>query len=1262
MSDDYSTRPVAPLKAALGARGDDPESTAKVPDSARLLSEAALSELEELIERGRARDALPRLDDALRRHGDSARLRALRCQALLKLGRTQLAVSELEELRRRFPNDRRATALFEQVLGGKGDDDDTTTSMPVIAAPSLFGDDEVTAVVEPADVPALLERARRAQEPYVDELPTIHEIPTNPHGAVVEASPAGLPAASSQVATVDIAAASEPRLERQLAATADELDSTRPDPAPLSALSAPAEDPELSEPTFQLNPRAIEERMRQDESLGTFHEISSEVIKTAEEFAGQSRRSEVVQPSVGVDSFLAKVIGVTPAAPVRARPSAPSLAVAAKKGEAPVLAATSQAPRSSPPPRRAVPAPPSASPPPVPTTPSPSSPARMRPSLAEAQTAALQLSHVSEPSAKEVLLQSPQSHPALLPSPPRHQALSPWHSTPQYSVEGTGPKASSLLVDTGAAEDKPTWSISYQDAQAKMLEMEARRSTLSGNQGSASGGPGASPSPLTPTRLFWIQLVKRSFAVACLVYAVFILLWFPFVWESKLAKRMDAALDEGRASWHRGSAKDFRAASTAYDRVLQMQGSRSALVDSILGFYVESVLGREELSARRRSAVLEDLYLRSYLMANEQEGELELLREQLSEQPDELPLVQMARANLLRSESNSQQASALIAPLLEASWPSARLYELQARLEMERGDLPSASLAAQRAVSLSADSVLFSMVLALTYESAQPGDALKIYAEVLRRDAGHPSARLGRAHVVSLLGGQSEKELEALLAENAQLWPGQRARALEDLATIAAADGRVDVAEKYLQAALLENPSRGRLYASLVSLYLDQGQIVQAESMLRKSIELAPEDPMVRVRQAEWLARAGDLAGAIRLLDGLAPTHPPSALLRAVLALQMQDIETARASLLASKAVSGVGAEYELAEIVADLISSQSQTVQRMWTRIMRRLPQMRTSARLAIAWALTVSGFQSAEASAIFRDVLSRTPTEPSALAGECALSKGDEAIRRCGNALAQAGEHPAVALAAGLAYLQRERFADAWAALSKVVGSYSSLLSLRGAVWSGLMLYKVSEVRGLLEQWLQQRGPSGEHYFWAGRLALVEAQSDTARSLLGRALESSDALESWRPWYAEALVESGELAAATQTLRGLSSVSGVRGHSALVFALIAIREKGFVAARDHALDAVEKMRIDGGSSRLVSRAQVASAVALMGLGQPEQARASLERAIKADAGNIESYYQLGILERNARRFVAARAAFEQALTLFPEHRASRDALESLN
>jgi len=1303
---------------------------------------ALLREIRALVEAGKAREARLRAESALNRYGRSVELHCLLSESLVHLGRKERAVAIMLEVCNVFPLSRRARSLYDDLTSGQPLQEaaDTTAASvqafnPDAEAGMSLDDDEDTAIINAVTGPDpgewLQQKLGSSDSDSTTSVPAVtdegpppeeFDPPTRPVGAQASPqpsppplrglAPAGPRRLDSHIETIDADIVSEdsptiPKLKDKVQQIKRNLQPGMGAPTPRGTLKGGTLPP-VQRVKAEI-PLLVQHPASDDDTFGTFNSLPSDILDQAEQVAID--RGMIERPQAqGLDSYLAKVIGTTPAAPISAKPKANPddfdtgpLDRPVKEGQPAGLdlplkrtsLGHARLELGKPPADDALTPPPSVGA----WTNKPAAPApvrhkdaddqRTRPMVAASDSIPDELLSSMQAPQRQRLRPAPQPgdpdppRPAPLPQPQQHRhSQPPEPRQPQMPRSVPSPETGmgpGVVLDRGAAEEDPTINMTRQDAEAELAQaaslaqearlakaaMEAAATSLAHKDAAAEALAHLERS--RRKRFSWPRLLLRSGVAAAAFFAAYLIIWFPFTWEKKLAQRMDEELVAGRKLREGATHTEVFDAIAKFDEAAQLAGSRFEFIDRSLTWYTSSLLGRDTLSARSSSARQEATYTRALAAAHLDPAERGAAEEGLEALSDvHSVLVTVAQALLDEKRGDLVAASAAVSWLEQWGMVSPEASLFLGELELKRGKPEAARAHFERVRVLAPSDLNASIALARSYEHDEPLEAVKLYDELLEAHPDHPTILARRAIVLLSDDPQAEKSLRDLLsAKPSMLSPTQKGEAHLALATFARIAGRADEAEASLRTAIALDDENGRLLATLVDLYLEQGRMESAEEYLRKALKVAPDDPEVRLMQVESLLKAGDMKSAQDLLDELSKQSAPAALRNGVLALEHRDTAKAKQEFVKASSLAGDASLRAWAGQLGGLLADELSLHDRAWASVKMRLLSLSRRDRLAVAWALMARGEQLAVSERIFKEVLDQDPTQASALAGRCAMlgQQGSEqdVLKYCGEAIALAPNYTPTSQAAGMAYLRLERYADAFTAFTTVLRSTSNLAAMRGAVVSALVLWKLDTADTLLDQWLSDFGASGEQYYWLGRTALQKGEVDVAKEYLNRAVESPEAEDSWRPYYAEALLESGSVSKAKDALRGLSDIKGSRAGAQIILSRIALRERHPTAAADHAQKAVTNFQLDGGTVRQHSLALVAVALADAGPDTKSVARLNLNEAIRIDARNVDAYYQLGLLERRQGRIDEARQDFERALAIYPEHKPSRNVLSAL-
>jgi Tfp pilus assembly protein PilF len=223
-----------------------------------------------------------------------------------------------------------------------------------------------------------------------------------------------------------------------------------------------------------------------------------------------------------------------------------------------------------------------------------------------------------------------------------------------------------------------------------------------------------------------------------------------------------------------------------------------------------------------------------------------------------------------------------------------------ARVRLLSGDPAGAAAEASRLLALSTrDAEAGVLLVAARAKEGRLSDAARAFEEIERREPGHPVVGLVRSLVflatldlerapegVTRLVAESADARDALeglaaaeasrrqladslLSLRASIPAGaQGAGARVDLARRLAAAGRPDLAERDLEGALADDPTRMDARLLLAELAAARGEWTRAAAAARAVVEAAPEDLAARALLARALLASKDAPGALALAEG----------------------------------------------------------------------------------------------------------------------------------------------------------------------------------------------------------------------------------------------------------------------------------------------------------------------------------------------------------------------------------------------------------
>jgi tetratricopeptide (TPR) repeat protein len=188
---------------------------------------------------------------------------------------------------------------------------------------------------------------------------------------------------------------------------------------------------------------------------------------------------------------------------------------------------------------------------------------------------------------------------------------------------------------------------------------------------------------------------------------------------------------------------------------------------------------------------------------------------------------------------------------------------------------------------------------ALLQRAGATTEAIAIYREVVRREGTAARGLAARDRIAAIeVSLHHEQEAQHLVAEVLNKNPVD-ADALILRANIALAHSDPAAAVVDLRAALRDQPRSVPLYRMLARAYLAKGDHALAEEALRSAIEVAPDDPAIKLELTQILIQTDRAAQAVTLLEGTRERFPQDlkvreALVRAYMA--RHDLPRARAA------------------------------------------------------------------------------------------------------------------------------------------------------------------------------------------------------------------------------------------------------------------------------------------------------------------------------------------------------------------------------
>ena len=963
-------------------------------------------------------------------------------------------------------------------------------------------------------------------------------------------------------------------------------------------------------------PRVSQAR-QPNSNIGSFNRVSPEILKGASSLNLRPRQLKK-NPDSGLDSYLARVIGTPNQNKEQAKPSVAKSALE----------------------RKAL----------------PKTQALARPEESEV----IEISQVFEITDSDDLAPTepfptkelPRPQKAPLPPPTTPFSKPQFPTAPRREVSPTAAAAPSrpsnlVLADRGDAEDATTTNLPPLQAKEEIERAQAY----------------ALQAQFRQEHIQWKPIISRSLATMGVAFLAYLLLWFPMTWERKLASRLDHNLAQASQHSQGGDFSSTKEAIGLLREVPEMHGSHSILLDEVLEWYLTTIWRSDTIHSRRDEANQQLAYLLAYGTYRYDASWEVAAKEALAKLTSDESLYGMLAQAYLNLNADKDIDLGPWSQLL----PTPALIELEAEIALKKHNSGRSLAAAQLYSQLKAKTPKALSLLLRAWFAEAPNEALKRvdgYRKLVGKD--HISLGLLHAEILVAFGGNPEEELNQYLAFESPLAPKERARAHYLLALLEASRGQAAEAEIQLQTALKLDYGNVDFSSLLIKQYLDQGRHIEAERLLRESLELHPEATQLLVRKAQLLLQTGEVAAGLAILEKLHTANARAAYQLAYVALEHRDLARAQTLLAQAAELSPPGSTQELYAALSRLITSNEENWLTTWSRISASLNELPRSERLTIAWILVAKAKKTEQAKAIFSEVLQKDPANPTALAGLCACSltsnnQGD-ILKTCGEAFALVNTYSPALLWAGLAYEKLERYADAYAALKQVVTLYPTEKLYEFTIVAAIATWRLEEAQQLSEQWKTRFGESPSGTFWQGVIALRSGKAILAKELLAKALESRAAPDQWVPFYAEALFENGSFTHAKEILQGLKDKPQTRAHAYLVLSMIALNEHATAQAQQFALTAIKQANKDAGSTRLLSEAYLALARTQLEASQSTDALRSLNRALEFDRRNIEAHYILGLISNKQQDHDRARAHFNNALAIYPSYEAAHLALQKLD
>lgn len=261
--------------------------------------------------------------------------------------------------------------------------------------------------------------------------------------------------------------------------------------------------------------------------------------------------------------------------------------------------------------------------------------------------------------------------------------------------------------------------------------------------------------------------------------------------------------------------------------------------------------------------------------------------------------LEAARAVLAASEGNHERAAEKIAAALEASPNDAAILYLAGRLEQR---LAGENAVAHLEAAAEADGALVAPRIALAevrHDEGQAAAALALLDEVLAQHADHLRAKLWRAFLASDTEepGPAMAVLDAL-EQDVRDRGAPTDRVLRELARarLLRRQGQTDAAGEAVDAALMAGASEPRLLALVASEGRRAGRMLRALQAARTAVAGAPENPELRKLLAEIELARRDGRSALSTLAELDSADPDVVAMRAQAALLIGSEEVLRAA------------------------------------------------------------------------------------------------------------------------------------------------------------------------------------------------------------------------------------------------------------------------------------------------------------------------------------------------------------------------------
>jgi Flp pilus assembly protein TadD len=469
-------------------------------------------------------------------------------------------------------------------------------------------------------------------------------------------------------------------------------------------------------------------------------------------------------------------------------------------------------------------------------------------------------------------------------------------------------------------------------------------------------------------------------------------------------------------------------------------------------------------------------------------------------------------------------AAATPAAAITAAEARTKAFKLQSEgMKLHReGHYPEAIQALQQAVNLQLNSFMAWYYLGICLAAERRyGEAIEPFKTALDLQPDYIQAHvaLGDAHLK--LGEIGEARAAYLRALELQQ---NYAAAHDGMGRLLESTGRDDEAEAAYRKALEINVAYAEAYTHLGEMYLRKGRLDDATNLFLKAITVKPDFSQAYTRLGVALSRLGrfdDAIAASRKSFQLAPRDPEPHIALARIAIELQTLARAQASLDAARALDPDNVYIAL--VGADLLRARADPGAAV-TLLEDRLAHSLDDPRLKRAVVESLDRARGeTDLLATLTAAVAGAPDNPNARAALARLYSVLRAHQRAAEeylaAAARAGQQAAgdppldpVALRfdAGLAFLSARRFAEAIATLDDVAQSAADENTRLDALFdSGVARAQAgldAAAAAAFRDYLARRPADAEAHLYLGNALLRLGRRDEARLEYAAYLEQAD------------------------------------------------------------------------------------------------------------------------------------------------------------